>query len=321
MNRKVLGAVLAIAGLSAGSGAHAGLALAPLFNTFPDSTLLSDNSAEFWIDRDSSGTINLHDILFGIIGINTIGPTTIGSGTVYNELTVFQANKISAVDNTRAAPGGQGVAGITIADYTAVALDAADAAYFDWSTGIINLDGVGSSDYTFTTAFGATNNGKTFALAFEDAAPDYTRNSTVQAGLTTATNGAARLLVDVDTTTDLLDEVLVTAPINPVAAALILGNPPPADVSFSGSSISINGTIAAQNWPGLTLLSNITGGNGGFSTPSSGTLNSGDPWSTFDNTDFTVRAAQVPEPGSLALLSVGLLGIGGFARRRSTKHA
>lgn len=291
------------------------MALHPLFNSAPISTLLSDNSAEYWIDRDSDGAISIDDILWGIVSIGTIGPTAIGAGTAYNELTVIQASKISGVSGIRPAPGAQGVAGVMIADYTNVSLDAADAPWFDWGTGTINLDGAGASDYTFTTAFGATNDGKTYALAFEDSLPDYTRDSTIQAGLTSSTNGSKRVLVTIDTTVSLLDELLVTAPLNPLAAAGIIGSPA---TSISGTSIGFNGTIAAQDWPGLMLHTNITGGTGGFSTPSVGTLASGDPWQVFDNVDFTVTAQKVPEPGSLALLSIALLGLA--TRWRSAKN-
>ena len=73
-----------------------------LFNTSGANTLLSDNSAEYLIKgvgNLNATLVEVGDILVGIVGINTIGPTTIGSGTIYNKVTAIQAVKIaSAVD-------------------------------------------------------------------------------------------------------------------------------------------------------------------------------------------------------------------------------
>ena len=51
-------------------------------------TLLSDNSAELLINRDGSSgpsgapSVTSGDIIVTIAGISTIGPTTVGSGTL-----------------------------------------------------------------------------------------------------------------------------------------------------------------------------------------------------------------------------------------------
>jgi hypothetical protein len=40
------------------------------------------------------------------------------------------------------------------------------------------------------------------------------------------------------------------------------------------------------------------------------------PYDIFDNVDYTISLQSVPEPGTLALLSLGLFGIGFAARRK-----
>jgi len=304
MKRTILTAALVAAGFGIG-GAQAA-SLTTLFNDAPANTLLSDNSAEALIDVDGDGTVSVGDILFGILDIGDIQGTQIGGVTAYNELTIIQANKIlsfAPVDSDF--NPGNGITansqGVFMGFYTAGALTAADTALFDWSTGSI-LGGT----YTFNTAFGATNDGKTLALVFEDSANNATRETTIQNGLDIHTDGDARLLVTIDTATDAGDTVQVIAPINPFTAPGLVGA---TNTSYAGSSFFLDGTIAQQNWPALFFLQDITAGTGGFSTPSATTA-----WPIFDNIDFTVTAQRVPEPAALALLGIGLLGMG-FARR------
>lgn len=307
MKRTILAAaLLAASGLGA-TAAHA-TAVSGLFNT-SGNTLLSDNSAEYWIDRDESGTISVDDILFGILDIGDIQGTQIGGVTSYNELTIIQANKISSAGVTFLS--GQGV---EIGNFSAVALGAGDSNYFDWSLGTIDLDGdplTLDDRFTFSTAFGATNDGKTLALVFEDTANNATRETDIQTAMTAHSDGDERLLVTIDTAVDSGDRITVFAPVNPILAAATVGVP---NTSYEGSSFFLDGTIAQQDWPGLFFNAEITAGTGGFATPSTGSA-----WPIYDNIDFTVTATRVPEPASLALLGLGLCGLG--LTRRRTKRA
>ncbi len=269
---------------------------------WPDgtATLLSDNSADFIIDGDGDPTtVGVGDILVTIVGINTIEGTsnqTIGAGTTYNELTAITAVKISSMDGTFTNPQG-----LTMAQYYAQPLTGADTAYFDWATGTVY------GGLTFTSQTGLTNDGIQFGLLYEDSANNYTRDGSVQTGLTYATDGTYRLTLGLDAAAG--DYLTVFAPVNLVQlAAFAAGNP---STAIDLSNISLNGSIIGQNWGSLSFFTDFTGGNGGFSTPTPSSS-----WPIFDNLDFTVRAVQIPEPGSFLLMGLGLLAAGLFSRKR-----
>lgn len=314
MKRIIPSLVLAAVGLGAGSAYAA--PVAGLFAPFPDPTLISDNSAEFLINVDGSTsiggtpTVTPGDILVAIAGFNTIEGTTIGSGTGFSELTAITASKIATASDIDFGPVGPddsiGSQSIDLWQFTFAALSAADTTYFDWSTGQINLDGTGVADFTFTSALGASNNGLNFALLFEDPANNYTRAGTIQTGLISATDGTARWLLNLDPTNS--DFFSAIAPLDTAAFGSI-----PAATAIDNSNLALDATIAVQNWGSLVVDPNLTGGNGGLSSPTAG---SGFP--IFDNLDLTVTT--VPEPGTLTLFSLGLLGAGSFVRRRSTKR-
>lgn len=280
--------------------------VAGLFNSAPTPTLLSDNSGDLFINVDGSTsaagtpTVTVGDIIVTIVGINTIGPTTIGSGTIYNELTAITASKI-ATDNPIPVPGfNPNVQGITLHSYTEAPLTAADTASFDWSTGKI-LGGL----LTFNAPAGASNDGSLIAALYEDSAKNYTRDSTLQNGLTTATDGDLRLEVSLIPANG--DSLSAVAPFDLGQIAALL----PLDTAITNASVGVDGTITFQNWPFLLFGPNITGGNGGFSSPSA---TSG--WPAFDNLDYTVLATPVPEPTSILLVGMGLLGAAICGRKR-----
>jgi hypothetical protein len=298
--------------------AHAGTAVQTLFATDLTGTLISDNSAETFIDVNGNDTVDTGDIIFGIVGFNTVSSSTtggtdvaIGQGSTYNELTAIEASVILD-DGANISNNAQGV---QLADYYAGGLTATEAPYFDWSTGEISFSGCLDTgctpDATFTTALGATNDGESFLLLFEDAANDYTRvgDGTLQSTLDSATGGTERLLLSIDPANS--DYLVVRAPTTPSTLPGLLPNP---DTSIAQTSISADTTAAAQNFPGLLLADNVTAGTGGFATPSTDS-----PYLVNDNLDMTIYAQTIPEPGSIALLAAGLIGSGFASRRRARK--
>jgi hypothetical protein len=287
--------------------AHAATDVAGLFN---GSTLLTDDSADFAIQRDGNITVDPGDILFTIAGFNGIqgsgNPNTpIGASTIYNEVTSLTAVKIQSGPLATFANSQ----GITMGIYNAEALAAGDTTHFDWSAGTINVDGSGAPEFTFTSALGVANDGQHFTLLFEDGAQDFDRTGTIQSGLTSATNGAARLALSLVPPLGVGGDFLqVIAPTTLAPFALL---PPNTQVSLS--SITIDGTVTTQAWPGLIFNAQFTGGNGGFASTDQ---TPGNEWPVNDNLDLTFTAQVIPEPSTLSLLGLGLLGVGFAAYRR-----
>lgn len=279
---KMLSIAMAIAGLAAAGSAMA----LPVSSAVPSGNLLfSDNSAEYLIDRNGNGLLDVGDSLRGILSIDNVtgsGPQiAIGTGTIYNELTgIFQVEVTSKVVN---------------------------GSRFDFTFGF---------DASFNQGAGVVG------VLFDDAAQDFARSNCggvndFAACEATATGGSlwATLGIGADgfwSASNAVDNPSLGGG-RPLATPL---------GSFSmGLDFITNNTgfdwnqVACADTTNLTLHSVDVCGQGGL-LATGRNLNGGanTPYDIFDNVDFTMN--RVPEPGSLALVAAAILGFGAVRRSK-----
>jgi hypothetical protein len=260
-----------------------------------DTYQLSDNSAERLINGATSTgatTLDVGDRLRGVLAINTIenlttgaASTTIGNGTANSELTAI-------FDVTVLTKTGSAATGWTFT-FGATASFASDPL----------LAGFTGSKTNAAAAF------------FEDTgAKDFIRSGTVAAGETSATNGTPYWLFgltgdDFWTATSASDDVTALPP-------------PGSNIANFNIGLSL---LLNPNGPLLSPRSCFNQVGGVLATVD--TCASGDVvpkgstsgFDVYDNVDFTLSPAAVPEPGTLALFGTALLGWAGLRRRKARK--
>ena len=189
---------------------------------------------------------------------------------------------------------------------------------------------VGTADDRFDFTFGAYApfqaefglSGTTMAVFFEDGSPDFDRTGSIALGETTATDGTKVLEIgfsgDIDESWN-----AANAPQDPS-----LGATRPQTTSLGTFDFALgilfntlfganSGVFAAcfPVCPGDGLVDFV--GSGGIT----GTLGSAAENDIFNNVDMVFQPSSVPEPGTLGMLGVGLLGLGLFVRTRRQKVA
>lgn len=266
----------------------------------------SDDSAEVLVDNDGDGVLSKGDYLVGFFGITSFPTSGVAANSV-NEYTGIFATEV--LEDPVAVPSAVCAAGYagscasfsfgTTGDFNAAIASAATVIDLT-DDGILN--GSGPSIGAFLQPNGGALGADTVALFIEDSTPDFDRDGGTQTtAFESAADGIVRLAIELVAANG--DGWTGTGPTDLADFGLV-------DSGTGIGSFSINATITDQGFNNWTFDPNITA-NGSIKPTSAS------PFIITDDTTFEVNVTQIPEPGALALLSLGLLGVGvGASRKR-----
>lgn len=305
---------LLLAGLMSAGSAHA-ISVSSQF--FPGGNLLSDNSAEYLIkaaanDNPANATIlEVGDRLRGIFNVETV--EEVPGGGPANNLGVAGVNELTGI-------------------FEIVVGNIVTNGQFLYPGGVTPCNNTycftfnpSASFATEMENFGFTNTVGAMVAFFEDDSPDFNRSITGVNAIAnmeaTATDGNPFWLAGFEQTFDFfttnaqsnnigISSILpFTTPFGQFALGLsLLDNPTGPNLGLVSAA---NVYAALPNFTGLTnfsgngqLLAKGPAGPGGFSTA----------YDSLDDVNFAINV--IPEPATLALLGMGLVGVGAFSRRR-----
>ena len=285
-----------IAGMVVGfaaTGAAFALPVASSAWTSGVNNTLSDDFAETLFDRDLSGTLTSGDVLFSWLKITSYGPSGVSGGAV-NELTILSAVQIDTVTALPSIACGVAFVSPSTDGCAGFSFVRPDAGYGGLA-GILAFQGLNG---LFSNTKPLTIGANSVAVVIEDSTPNFSLASPA-----TAADGALRMVLD-------LNAGDTWGAVGPVNLTDFFANP----VGEGIGSFSMNLTISGQDVPGWDTGTRLTGrGNLSLQELTPGVFGPG------GDASFTFKPTAVPEPGTLALLSVGLLGAA-VAQRRKQKQ-
>lgn len=294
----------AAAGLFAVGGAHAAAAYSQAVVNGVNQ--LSDDDAEMILKFDGSlnggaggyrafqlgDVLGGGDIFIGMVGMTSFPTGALGtSASLYNEITAIYA--VQAASGAPTNPLSCGSPALT----TCGAFG-----FIPPTIGLNAAFATANAVYGTTISAVANVSATSFAVVKEDSTPDFARTAaTAAAAFATADDGVERFVLGLGGANDFF---FATAPANPNQLGLI-------NVGANGGSLSAKATIEYQNVPSW-LFSPTVDITGNIQRAGSG------PFQIWTDSTYTLNATFIPEPASIALTGLALLGAG-LAGRRSRK--